>query len=223
MDNTQPSKEDNGDDNKKTEWDKSEHVPEKPLHNNPEPRSSLFSLDNIYSGLNSFVNYLNEMADRADQIRAHLGDPDASEGSSLPRRRYSPGNNNTVRSSDSSRRAGSYRNPGFSERYSTRIRKQEATSSPPVPIPASVREPLVDIFDETTEGVISLVAELPGIDERAIKIEVEGDILWLRATGSNLVLEKECLLPAIVNPEPISRRFHNGMLELHFRRYKQEK
>ena len=58
------------------------------------------------------------------------------------------------------------------------------------PVVAEVREPLVDVFDEGQEIV---VAELPGVGEEEIHIEVQDDILSLETTGERQYA-KEILL-----------------------------
>lgn len=90
--------------------------------------------------------------------------------------------------------------------------------TPKGPVVEEVREPLVDIFDE--RGRILLVAELPGVDEKDIKIEIEGDILKLTATGKGHKYAREVLLPARVNSETMKSTYKNGVLEIHLRKSK---
>lgn len=49
------------------------------------------------------------------------------------------------------------------------------------PVVADVREPLVDVFNEGAEVVV--VAELPGVSESEISVEVTEDILVLQTNG----------------------------------------
>ena len=49
------------------------------------------------------------------------------------------------------------------------------------PVVSDTREPLVDVFDEGEEIVV--VAEVPGVQEKDIHLEVNGDVLALSATG----------------------------------------
>ena len=51
------------------------------------------------------------------------------------------------------------------------------------PVVEEVREPMVDVFDEKDH--ISVIAELPGVSENEIKIEVAGDILNLTASDKD--------------------------------------
>ena len=79
------------------------------------------------------------------------------------------------------------------------------------PVVAEVREPLVDVFDEG-EAIV-LVAELPGVAEEEIRIEIQDDVLSLETTGERKYA-KEVLLPAAVEVEPIHKAYKNGILEV---------
>lgn len=77
------------------------------------------------------------------------------------------------------------------------------------------REPLVDVFDE--EGEITVIAELPGVQETDIKLDLKGDILNLETSGEKKYA-KEILLPAKVNFESRKMNFKNGILEVKFKK-----
>lgn len=78
-----------------------------------------------------------------------------------------------------------------------------------------VREPLIDVFDEENEIVIA--AELPGVSEDAIQIDMRGDVLALSSIGERRY-NKEVLLPSPVDPASLRRSFKNGLLELRFKK-----
>ncbi len=80
------------------------------------------------------------------------------------------------------------------------------------PVVEEVREPIVDVFDE--EDHIRLIAELPGVSEDKIKIEVTGDILNLTASDTDKKYAKEILLPSKVNPQSLKNTYKNGILEI---------
>ncbi len=84
--------------------------------------------------------------------------------------------------------------------------------TPKGPVVEEVREPLVDVFDE--KGCIRLIAELPGVNQEEISVEVRGDILNLKAEGQERKYAKEVLLPAKVKPESLQKIFRNGVLEI---------
>ncbi len=77
---------------------------------------------------------------------------------------------------------------------------------------AEVREPLVDVFDEGDHVLV--VAELPGVAEGGIRVEVKDDILALSAEGRDRKYAKELLLPATVDPASLRQSFQNGVLEV---------
>jgi HSP20 family protein len=83
------------------------------------------------------------------------------------------------------------------------------------PVVAEVREPLVDIFDEDQEVVV--VAELPGVNEEEIEIEVQDDILTLQTIGQRK-FAKEILLPGTVEPTTLQKTYRNGILELRLKK-----
>jgi HSP20 family protein len=80
------------------------------------------------------------------------------------------------------------------------------------PVVEEVREPMIDIFDE--EYHISVIAELPGVSEDEIKVEVSGDILNLTASDRDRKYAKEILLPDKVKPESVKTSYRNGVLEI---------
>jgi len=80
------------------------------------------------------------------------------------------------------------------------------------PVVEEVREPMVDVFDEKDR--ILVIAELPGVSESEIKIEIAGDILNLAAADRDRKYAKEILLPGKVKPDPVKTSYKNGILEI---------
>jgi len=74
------------------------------------------------------------------------------------------------------------------------------------------REPMTDIFDEKDE--IRIYAEMPGVNENDIKIDLEGDILNISAKSGDRKYRKEVLLPAKAKGEAFTSSFKNGILEI---------
>ena len=83
------------------------------------------------------------------------------------------------------------------------------------PIVAEVREPMVDVFDEEAEIVI--VAELPGVAEDELRVDLRDDILSIETTGERK-FAKEVLLSDRVDSATLKRTFKNGILELRLRK-----
>ncbi len=84
--------------------------------------------------------------------------------------------------------------------------------TPKGPIVEEVREPILDIFDEPEQ--IHLVAEMPGIDEKDIKLEIRGDILNISADSKNRKYQKEVLLSREATADTMTWSYKNGMLEI---------
>jgi len=84
--------------------------------------------------------------------------------------------------------------------------------TPKGPVVEEVREPIVDIFEESDE--IQVVAEMPGIDEKDITIEIKGDILNINAEGENRKYQKEVLLSREAKTDDMTWAYKNGILEV---------
>jgi HSP20 family protein len=78
-----------------------------------------------------------------------------------------------------------------------------------------VREPLVDVFDEGETMIV--IAELPGVEESEVRVEVHGDVLSLETTGERRYA-REVLLPAPALPDSLRQTYRNGILELRLTR-----
>jgi HSP20 family protein len=83
---------------------------------------------------------------------------------------------------------------------------------------AEVREPLVDIFENEKEIIV--VAELPGVEEKDIKTEVEERTLKISAESRDRKYSKEVELPAAVTSE-LESTYKNGVLEVKLKKAKQ--
>ncbi len=77
---------------------------------------------------------------------------------------------------------------------------------------AEVREPLVDVIDEGDRLVV--IAELPGVEDADIQVDIKDDILFLSATGNHRSYSKEVLLPVPVEAAALEKSYRNGIMEL---------
>jgi len=84
--------------------------------------------------------------------------------------------------------------------------------SPEGPVVEEEREPLTDVFDE--KGEVVVIAEIPGVSEDGISVDLKGDILEISAAGKNRKYRKEVLLPVQVKKETLSYAYKNGILEV---------
>lgn len=75
-----------------------------------------------------------------------------------------------------------------------------------------IREPMTDLFDE--QDHILIVAELPGIVQEDIRLELRDDILTLAAERGEKKYRKEVLLPAGFSPDKMIFTCRNGILEI---------
>lgn len=74
------------------------------------------------------------------------------------------------------------------------------------------REPITDIFDEKNE--VRVYAEMPGVNENDIEIDLKGDILNISAKSGDRKYRKEVLLPAKAKNATFTSSFKNGILEI---------
>ena len=78
------------------------------------------------------------------------------------------------------------------------------------------REPITDIFDEKNEIVV--IAEMPGVEQDDIKIDLKEDILEISAVSKSRSYRKEMLLPAKVGKQNLRHKFTNGILEIRIKK-----
>ena len=75
-----------------------------------------------------------------------------------------------------------------------------------------IREPMVDVFDEPDHLLI--VAEVPGIMQEDVQLELHEDILIFAAEKGDKKYRKEVLLPASFSSDKMSFSCRNGILEI---------
>lgn len=78
------------------------------------------------------------------------------------------------------------------------------------------REPITDLFDEREEIIV--MAEMPGINEKDIRLDLKDDILDIAAQSGDRKYRKEVLLPAKVKPETLTSSYKNGIMEVRIRK-----
>lgn len=75
-----------------------------------------------------------------------------------------------------------------------------------------IREPVVDVFEEKDHTLV--VAEMPGISTRDVRLEVKEDLLTIYAEKKDKKYRKEILLPRNYPPEKMKMSCNNGILEI---------
>ncbi|MGB9741516.1 MAG: archaeal heat shock protein Hsp20 [Candidatus Bathyarchaeia archaeon] len=83
------------------------------------------------------------------------------------------------------------------------------------------REPLVDIIE--TDGEIHVVAELPGVEKKDIKLHGTEDTLSISVDTPQRKYFKEVTLPAKVKVKEAKTEYKNGVLEVKLPKVKEEK
>lgn len=75
-----------------------------------------------------------------------------------------------------------------------------------------IREPIVDVFDEVDRVLV--VAELPGIEEKNLHIEINGDVLLISSEDVEPKYRKELLLARSFKGSQMTFHCRNGVLEI---------
>ncbi|MDP2683049.1 MAG: archaeal heat shock protein Hsp20 [Deltaproteobacteria bacterium] len=84
--------------------------------------------------------------------------------------------------------------------------------SPEGPVVEEVREPMVDVFDEKDH--ILVIAEMPGVEKGDIHVDVNDDLLTLKADGKERKYRKNITLPSRVNTSTLTSAYKNGVMEI---------
>jgi HSP20 family protein len=84
--------------------------------------------------------------------------------------------------------------------------------TPQGPTVEEEREPITDVFDEDQE--IRIYAEMPGVNQEDIKLDLKEDILDISAQTGDRKYRKEVLLPAKVQADTMTSSYTNGILEV---------
>lgn len=155
-------------------------------------------LGGLFKGLSSFMDVLSDMVDKAEPTEVNQtgefkvkGMGDKAKG--------------VYGFSIKSGLGGNPRVESFGNIRSTREG----------PVVSETREPMVDVFDEEKEMLI--VAELPGVSESEIQVEVQEDILTLTTTGEHK-FAKEILLTQAAQAGTLQKTYKNGILELRLKK-----
>lgn len=83
------------------------------------------------------------------------------------------------------------------------------------------REPLVDVLE--TNGEVRVIAELPGVEKRDIKLHGNEDTLTISVDSPQRRYYKEVRMPVKVKPKQAKSTYKNGVLEITVNKQKKEK
>jgi HSP20 family protein len=101
------------------------------------------------------------------------------------------------------------REKGFRVEPFGNIRRDEKTGDTVV---QEIREPVVDIFEEKDYTMV--VAEMPGISAKDVRLEVKDDLLTIYAEKGDKKYRKEVLLPQSYPRAKMKVSCNNGILEI---------
>ena len=88
---------------------------------------------------------------------------------------------------------------------------------------SDVREPFVDVLVDDKEKVLKLVAEMPGVEKKDIKIVVEGRIVNLDAEHGEKKYSTKVPIKQKVEEDSVKATYANGILEVRFKLKEDEK
>lgn len=83
------------------------------------------------------------------------------------------------------------------------------------------REPLVDVIG--TNGEVKVVAELPGVDKKDIKLNASDDMLTISVNTLDRKYYKKIKLPTGVEPKDATSSYKNGVLEVTLKKIENHK
>jgi len=88
---------------------------------------------------------------------------------------------------------------------------------------ADIREPLVDVIVDDKEKVLKIVAEMPGVEKKDIKIVVEGRTVNLDAEHGDKKYQTKVPIKHKVEEDSVKATYANGILEVSFKLKEEEK
>ena len=88
---------------------------------------------------------------------------------------------------------------------------------------AESREPLVDTIVDEKEGVVKLVAEMPGVEKPDINVVVEGKSVKIDAERGEKKYHAKVPIKHKVDESSAKASYKNGILELTFKLQQEEK
>jgi HSP20 family protein len=88
---------------------------------------------------------------------------------------------------------------------------------------ADTREPLVDVIVDEKEKALKLVAEMPGVEKKDIKIVVEGRTVNLDAEHGDKKYHTKAPIKYKVEEDSVKANYANGILEVRFKLKEEEK
>src|SRR5713226_997491 len=82
---------------------------------------------------------------------------------------------------------------------------------------AESREPLVDVIVDDKEKILKLVAEMPGVEKKDIKIEVVGQTINIDTERGDKKYHTKVPIKHKVDEDSVKATYANGILEVKFK------
>ena len=91
-------------------------------------------------------------------------------------------------------------------------------------VPTSdTREPLVDTLVDDKEKLVRLIAEMPGVEKKDVKIVVDGKIVNIDAERGDKKYHVKVTIKHKVDENSVKASYKNGILEIIFKQLAEEK
>lgn len=84
--------------------------------------------------------------------------------------------------------------------------------TPEGPRVEETREPMVDVFEE--DDHILIIAEVPGVEEKDVRIDAKEEMVSLNAKGRERKYSKDVKLPSPVDAATLETTYKNGIVEI---------
>ncbi len=95
---------------------------------------------------------------------------------------------------------------------------QEYGNAKPELLPTSdTRKPLVDTIVDEKEKIVKLVAEMPGVEKKDVKIVVDGKIVNIDVENGEKKYHAEVPIKYKVDENSVKASYKNGILEILFK------
>ncbi|KAG2473506.1 MAG: Heat shock protein HSP20 [Nitrosopumilales archaeon] len=88
---------------------------------------------------------------------------------------------------------------------------------------SNTREPLVDILVDDKEKTVKLIAEMPGVEKKDVKIVVDGKIVNIDVENGEKKYHAKVPIKQKVDENSVKASYKNGILEIIFKQLAEEK
>jgi len=100
--------------------------------------------------------------------------------------------------------------------------KQYGNAKPELSPTSDTREPLVDTLVDDKEKLVKLVAEMPGVEKKDVKIVVDGKIVNIDAENGDKKYHVKVPIQHKVDENSVKASYKNGILEIIFKQVEEK-